>query len=102
MAPAKARVAWAIPCGASNPATFPVMRRGSSWERFCGCCIFLQRTASGRQLGAAAHILTIATFLPLLGAVVLAFMNRERPSSIRWVALIFTVLTFLVTVCLYS
>ena len=49
-----------------------------------------------------AHILTIVTFLPLLGAVVIAFLGRERTSSIRWVALLFSLLTFLITVCLYS
>ncbi len=48
-----------------------------------------------------AHILTIITFLPLLGAVVIAFLGRERTSSIRWVALFFSLLTFLITVCLY-
>ncbi len=49
-----------------------------------------------------AHLLTIITFLPLLGAVVIAFLGRERTSSIRWVALLFSLLTFLITVCLYS
>src|SRR5271157_1361408 len=49
-----------------------------------------------------AHILTIVTFLPLLGAVVIAFLGRERTSSIRWVALTFSVLTFLVTAGIYS
>ena len=49
-----------------------------------------------------AHLLTIVTFLPLLGAVVIAFLGRERTSSIRWVALLFSLLTFLITVCLYS
>ncbi|MFZ0959454.1 MAG: hypothetical protein WAO35_01005, partial [Terriglobia bacterium] len=48
-----------------------------------------------------AHSLTIVTFLPLLGAVVIAFLGRERTSSVRWVALIFSLLTFLVTVFLY-
>ena len=48
-----------------------------------------------------AHTLTIVTFLPLLGAVVIAFLGRERTSAIRWVALLFSVLTFLVAVCLY-
>ena len=50
----------------------------------------------------STHLLTIITFLPLAGAVVIAFLGRERTSSIRWVALLFTLLTFLITVCLYS
>jgi NADH-quinone oxidoreductase subunit M len=48
-----------------------------------------------------AHILTIITFLPLLGAVVIAFLGRERTASIRWVALLLSLLTFLISVCLY-
>ncbi len=47
------------------------------------------------------HILTIITFLPLLGAVVIAFLGRERAAAIRWVAFLFSLLTFLITVCLY-
>ena len=50
----------------------------------------------------AAHILTIVIFLPLVGAVAIAFLGRERASSHRWVALLFSVLTFLITVCLYT
>jgi NADH-quinone oxidoreductase subunit M len=50
----------------------------------------------------SAHILTIITFLPLVGAAVIAFLGRDRLSSIRWVALIFSLLTFLITLCLYA
>jgi len=49
----------------------------------------------------STHILSIITFLPLLGAVVIAILGRERTSSIRWVALLFSLLTFLITVRLY-
>src|ERR1019366_6716690 len=49
-----------------------------------------------------AHILSIVTFLPLLGAVVIAFLGRDKASSIRWVALFFSLLTFMITVCLYT
>jgi NADH-quinone oxidoreductase subunit M len=49
-----------------------------------------------------AHILSIITFLPLVGAVVIAFLGREKASAIRWTALIFSVLTFMITVCLYT
>ena len=40
-------------------------------------------------------------FLPLVGAVVIAFMGRERTGAFRWVALLFSLLTFLMTVALY-
>jgi NADH-quinone oxidoreductase subunit M len=50
----------------------------------------------------ASHSLTIVTFLPLLGAVVIAFLGRERASAVRWVALLFSLLTFLITVGIYS
>ena len=49
-----------------------------------------------------AHILSIITFLPLVGAVVIALLGRERASSARWVALAFSLLTFMITVCLYT
>jgi NADH-quinone oxidoreductase subunit M len=47
------------------------------------------------------HSLTIVTFFPLLGAVVIAFLGRDRTSSVRWVALLCSLLTFLMTVWLY-
>ena len=50
----------------------------------------------------SAHLLSIITFLPLLGAVVIAFLGRERATPVRWTALFFSTLTFLITVCLYS
>jgi NADH-quinone oxidoreductase subunit M len=49
----------------------------------------------------ADHLLTIAIFLPLAGAVIIAFLDRQRPGPIRWVALLASLLTFLVTVVLY-
>src|SRR5205807_4166276 len=36
------------------------------------------------------HYLTIQTFLPLLGAIVIAFLRRESAATIRWTALIFS------------
>lgn len=50
----------------------------------------------------SSHLLTIITFLPLAGAVAIAFLGRERADSIRWVALLTAVLTFLLTLCLYA
>jgi NADH-quinone oxidoreductase subunit M len=41
-----------------------------------------------------ANILTIITFTPALGALLLLFYNREHARSIRSLALIFTVLAF--------
>jgi len=48
-----------------------------------------------------AHLLTLVTFTPLLGAVALGFVGRERVAACRWVALLFSILTFLFTLCLY-
>jgi NADH-quinone oxidoreductase subunit M len=54
------------------------------------------------MLWLAEHLLTIAIFLPLAGAVIIAFLCRGRPQQIRWVALAASLLTFLVTVVLYA
>jgi NADH-quinone oxidoreductase subunit M len=45
--------------------------------------------------------LTILTFLPLAGAVMIAFLPRESPRAIRWTALIFSLAEFAVTVALF-
>jgi len=50
----------------------------------------------------ADHTLTIAVFLPLAGAVIIAFLSPSRTQQIRWVALLASLLTFLVTVALYA
>jgi len=50
----------------------------------------------------ADHLLTIAISLPLAGAVVIAFFKPSRTQQIRWVALLASLLTFLVTVALYA
>src|SRR5215475_5938266 len=44
-----------------------------------------------------SNILTIVTFTPALGAVLLLFYNREHVRSIRSLALIITILTFLLS-----
>src|SRR5262250_3025666 len=41
-----------------------------------------------------SHILTIVTFTPAIGAVLLLFYNRDHVRSIRAFALIITILTF--------
>jgi NADH-quinone oxidoreductase subunit M len=38
--------------------------------------------------------LTLVTFFPLLGVLVILFINRENKTVIRWVALITSLLTF--------
>jgi NADH-quinone oxidoreductase subunit M len=43
----------------------------------------------------SSNILTIVTFLPALGSVLLAFYNREHVRSIRMLAVIITLLTFI-------
>jgi len=50
----------------------------------------------------AEHLLTIAILLPLAGAVVIGFLGAASERQIRWVALIASLLTFLVTVVLYA
>ena len=50
----------------------------------------------------SAHLLSIVTFLPLLGAIAIAFLGRERAPVARWIALLTSGLTFLVCVCLYT
>jgi NADH-quinone oxidoreductase subunit M len=46
------------------------------------------------------HILTVATFLPLLGALLIAFLPRESHGRIRSVALVVSLLTFVVTLAM--
>ena len=50
----------------------------------------------------ADHLLTIAILLPLAGAVTIALLDREQTQQIRWVALLTSLLTFLLTVLLYA
>jgi NADH-quinone oxidoreductase subunit M len=40
------------------------------------------------------HPLTLVTFFPLLGVLVILFINRENKTVIRWVALITSLVTF--------
>ena len=50
----------------------------------------------------ADHLLTIAILLPLAGAVVIGFLGAERAKPIRWVALVSSLITFLVTAVAYA
>ncbi len=40
------------------------------------------------------HPLTLVTFFPLIGVLVILFMDREHKNAIRWVALITSIVTF--------
>src|SRR3990172_5814740 len=42
-------------------------------------------------------ILTLLTFFPLLGILVILFLNNERKNAIRWVALITSTITFAIS-----
>ncbi len=50
----------------------------------------------------AGHILTIAILLPLAGAFIVGFLGPARTQQIRWVALVSSLLTFLVSAILYA
>jgi NADH-quinone oxidoreductase subunit M len=47
------------------------------------------------------HALTLITFLPLAGAIVILFIPRSASSAIRWVTLAFSLLTFALGVRLF-
>jgi NADH-quinone oxidoreductase subunit M len=48
-----------------------------------------------------AHLLSIVLFTPLVGAILLLFINKRQENAIRWVANIFALLGFLVAVPLW-
>jgi NADH-quinone oxidoreductase subunit M len=48
-----------------------------------------------------AHLLSVILFTPLVGALVLLFINRRQEQVIRWVANVFAALGFLVSVPLW-
>ena len=55
--------------------------------------------AGGRDLGGTVmnyllHPLTLVTFFPLVGVVVLLFLRPEQKTAARWVALITSLVTF--------
>jgi NADH-quinone oxidoreductase subunit M len=49
-----------------------------------------------------SNLLSITTFLPLLGAVIVAFLNRDAVQNARWVALWTTLITFAVSLLIWS
>ena len=46
-------------------------------------------------------ILSIVTFLPLVGALLIAFQNREAAGNARWIALWTTLVTFAVSLLIW-
>jgi NADH-quinone oxidoreductase subunit M len=47
------------------------------------------------------HLLSVILFTPLVGALLLLFVNKRQEDTIRWIANIFGVLGFLVSVPLW-
>ena len=43
-----------------------------------------------------SNLLSVVTFLPLLGALFIAFLNKDAKGNARWVALWTTLITFFV------
>jgi NADH-quinone oxidoreductase subunit M len=43
------------------------------------------------------HPLTLVTFFPLLGVIVLLFLNREQKNALRWTALVTSLITFAIS-----
>jgi len=46
------------------------------------------------------HPLTLVTFFPLVGILVLLFLNSEQKNAIRWIALITSLLTFGISIAM--
>jgi NADH-quinone oxidoreductase subunit M len=48
-----------------------------------------------------SNILSVVTFLPLAGALVIAFLNKDAKGNARWIALWTTLITFLVSLLIW-
>ena len=48
-----------------------------------------------------SNILSVITFLPLAGAIVVAFLNKDAKGNARWIALWTTLITFLVSLLIW-
>src|SRR5665647_1965309 len=49
----------------------------------------------------SAPLLSIVMFMPLVGAVIIGFLNRDAKGNARWVALWTTVVTFLISLIIW-
>jgi NADH-quinone oxidoreductase subunit M len=47
------------------------------------------------------NLLSVVTFLPLVGAVLIAFLNKEATGNARWIALWTTLITFVVSLLIW-
>ncbi len=50
---------------------------------------------------ASFPFLSVITFIPLLGALILLFLNRNSVELLRWVALVFMVADFVISLFVY-
>jgi NADH-quinone oxidoreductase subunit M len=48
-----------------------------------------------------SNLLSLVTFLPLVGAVFIAFLNKDAKGNARWIALWTTLITFLVSLLIW-
>ncbi|MGB9672881.1 MAG: NADH-quinone oxidoreductase subunit M [Anaerolineales bacterium] len=48
------------------------------------------------------HPLTLVTFFPIVGVIILLFINGEQKNLIRWVALITSLITFLISLIILN
>jgi len=48
------------------------------------------------------HVLSLIVFLPALGAIVIALMRQSSLQSIKWVAFLFTLASFILSVALFG
>jgi NADH-quinone oxidoreductase subunit M len=48
-----------------------------------------------------SNILSVVTFLPLVGAALIAFLNRDADGNARWIALWTTIITFLISLLIW-
>ena len=97
---------------------------GRCISRYCACCTsadgvhlplcirhahragdlitYFTFMSGGRWMDlASAPLLSIVMFLPLVGAVIIGFLNPEAKDNARWVALWTTVVTFLVSLLIW-
>jgi len=50
---------------------------------------------------ASAPLLSIVMFMPLVGAVLIGFLNREAKGNARWIALYTTIITFAISILIW-
>ena len=48
-----------------------------------------------------SNILSVVTFLPVVGAVLIALLNKDAARNARWIALWTTLVTFIVSLAIW-